>query len=442
MLGAACDEDPTDGGDDRVLTVSPTAASAFIDDTTRFTATLRDRNGNRVPATPAWSSTDTSVATVNDGGLVRARAAGSATIRATVQGMTAEGALVVSTDDGQTITVLPAELDLVPGDSARLAATVRDRHGDAIPADVEWLSTDPAVAAVSGEGWVRGVGRGSARIRATAGSLVAETPVTVTVPAAVIVAAGDISMCSMDGDEATASLLDQMGGTVLALGDNVYERGTLEEFNSCYHPTWGRHKDRTRPVPGNHEYETSDAEGYFAYFGAAAGDPARGYYSFDVGAWHIIALNSNLSMRAGSTQLTWLKADLSANSKPCTLAYWHHPLFSSGVLAHSETRPAWQALYDAGAEIVLVGHEHNYERFAPQTPDGEFDAARGIRQFTVGTGGAGLHGFKNTPAPNSEVRDRNTYGVIKLTLQADHYAWEFVPVAGSTFGDSGSGSCH
>jgi hypothetical protein len=439
LLGTACDAGPTDG--DRLLVIAPAAATLFIADTTRFTATLRDREGNVLPATPSWASADTAIATVDDEGLVRGRGPGATTITATFDGMTAEGAVVVSEDDGLVIALEPVGLDLVPGDSGQLQATVRDRDGEVIPMDVEWTSSNTGVATVSAEGWVRGVAGGSARIQASAGTLVAEATVTVAAaPAATILAAGDISKCDLDGDEETATLLDGMSGTVLALGDNVYERGTLEEFENCYHPTWGRHKDRTRPVPGNHEYETSGAGGYFESFGSRAGDPARGYYSFDLGGWHIIALNSNIGMEEGSTQERWLREDLRNNDKLCTLAYWHHPLFSSGSLGTARTRPLWEALYEAGADLVLTGHEHNYERFAPQTPDGEYDAARGVRQITVGTGGAGTHGF-NTPVPNSEVRDRSTYGVIKLTLHADRYEWEFVPVAGSSFRDSGSGSC-
>jgi len=259
----------------------------------------------------------------------------------------------------------------------------------------------------------------------------------------VLVAAGNIARCANDNDVATAKLLDRIAGTVVALGDNVYESGTAAEFQDCYGPTWGRHKARTRPVPGNHEYRDEGAAGYFSYFGAAAGDPDKGYYSYDIGAWHIIALNSRISMRAGSAQERWLRADLAASTHMCTLAYFHDARFYSagaeGVGAG--VKPVWDALYEAGAEIVLSSERRFYERFAPQTPDGDADPAWGIRQFIVGTGGWSSGSF-GTIQPSSEVREGRTFGVLKLTLHDTSYEWEFVPIAGQTFSDSGSGTCH
>ena len=258
----------------------------------------------------------------------------------------------------------------------------------------------------------------------------------------VLVGAGDIAHCSSNGDEVTASLLDSIDGTVFTTGDNVYPDGTSEEFANCYDPSWGRHKSRTRPSPGNHDYHTADAAGYFGYFGAMAGEPGKGYYSYDLGAWHIIALNSNIPVEAGSAQEQWLRADLTAHPVACTLAYWHHPRFSSGTVhgSNPSLQPLWQALYDYGADVVLVGHEHNYERFAPQDPSGMADAARGIRQFVIGTGGRSHYSF-GTPIANSEVRNDDTYGVLKLTLHPTGYTWEFIPEAGQTFRDSGDASC-
>ncbi len=260
----------------------------------------------------------------------------------------------------------------------------------------------------------------------------------------VLLAAGDIASCASTGDEQTADLLDTLSGTVLVMGDLAYNNGTTTEFNNCYHPTWGRHKARTMPSPGNHEYNTPGATGYYGYFGAAAGDPAKGYYSFDVGEWHIISLNSNcgaVACAAGSTQEQWLRADLAAHPATCTLAYWHHPRFSSGDHGNSVAmQPFWQALYDYGAEVALVGHDHTYERFAPQTPAGALDTTNGIREFVVGTGGRSHYTFDGAE-PNSEVRNGTTYGVLKLTLQPASYEWEFVPVAGQTFTDSGTGAC-
>ena len=262
-------------------------------------------------------------------------------------------------------------------------------------------------------------------------------------PPAVLVGAGDIASCAYDTDEATAKLLDSIPGTVFTAGDNAYESGTAREYARCYAPTWGRHKARTRPSPGNHDYRGRGADPYYAYFGAAAGPAKHGFYSYDLGGWHIISLNSNIPMDAGSTQERWLRHDLARHHALCTLAYWHHPLFSSGTTHGSSpaVRPLWQALYDAGADVVITGHEHQYERFAPQTPSGVLDTARGIREFVVGTGGARLYRFG--PATlNSEARDNTTHGVIKLTLRPNGYDWEFVPVAGGSFRDSGSAKCH
>jgi hypothetical protein len=182
----------------------------------------------------------------------------------------------------------------------------------------------------------------------------------------ILVAVGDIASCSSDGDEATAALLDGLSGTIATLGDHAYRSGTPQEFADCYDPSWGRHKDRTRPAPGNHDYETSGAAGYFDYFGAAAGEPGKGYYSYDLGTWHIVVLNSNCSQVGGcgegTPQEQWLREDLAAHPATCTLAYWHHPLFSSGTEhgGNESMQPVWQALYDAGADVVLAGHEHNY----------------------------------------------------------------------------------
>jgi hypothetical protein len=259
-------------------------------------------------------------------------------------------------------------------------------------------------------------------------------------PPQVFVGAGDIALCDRSGaSEATARLLDGIDGTVFTLGDNAYQSGTAQEFRDCYDPTWGRHKNRTRPVPGNHEYETPGATPYFNYFGLNAGPLGRGYYSFEVGNWHAIALNSNISVAADSPQGAWLRADLAANRTRCTIAYWHHPLFSSGKHGNQpRMRDVWRLLHEAGADIVLSAHDHTYERFAPQDPDGFPDTARGIRQFVVGTGGAAPYEFTNI-RPTSEVR-MSKLGVLKLTLRADDYDWSFSPVSGP--GDSGTGVCH
>ncbi len=264
---------------------------------------------------------------------------------------------------------------------------------------------------------------------------------------AVMVGAGDIAKCSTEADEATAKLLDNIPGTVFTVGDNAYPSGTASEFKNCYGPSWGRHKSRTRPALGNHEYETAGASGYFGYFGAAAGDPDRGYYSYDRGEWHVVALNSNCGEVGGcwadSPQGRWLRNDLANHPAECTLAYFHHPLFSSGS-DHGDqqiARPLWNALYAADADVVIGAHDHSYERFAPQGPDGARNKERGIRQFVVGTGGGTQRGFGKI-RPNSQARNASTPGVLKLTLKPGSYGWEFVPVAGETFTDSGTKGCH
>jgi hypothetical protein len=264
-------------------------------------------------------------------------------------------------------------------------------------------------------------------------------------PPVIFTGAGDISSCSNSGDEATAKLLDAIPeGLVYNLGDDAYNSGTTSEF-ACYNATWGRHKARTKPSPGNHEYNTSGAKGYYTYFGAAAGDPTKGYYSFDYGAWHIISLNSNISRSVGSAQDTWLAADLAAHPNQCKLAYWHHPLYSSsgssGGATLSSMRPFWDRLYAAHADLVLNGHRHFYDRMAPMKPDGSRDLANGIRTIIAGMGGIG-GGSVSGAFPTSEVRNGDTFGVLKLYLYEDSYAWKFIPVAGKTFTDSGSTACH
>ena len=278
--------------------------------------------------------------------------------------------------------------------------------------------------------------------------------------AAVIAAAGDIACAPTDpsynGGLGTAtecrmkdtSDLAVAGGydAVILLGDNQYDNGLFSEYTASYDPTWGRVKSITRPVPGNHEYNTPGAVGYYQYFGAAAGDPAKGYYSFDLGGWHVVVLNSSCAAiggcQAGSPQETWLRADLAAHPGVCTLAVWHQPRFSSGPHGDDPAyQPFWQALYDAGADLVLNGHDHVYERFAPQSPAALADASRGIRQITVGTGGRN-HTSIVTLRANSEVQNADTFGILKLTLAPTGYSWQFAPIAGQTFTDGGSALCH
>jgi hypothetical protein len=285
----------------------------------------------------------------------------------------------------------------------------------------------------------------------------------------VLVGAGDIAQCYQPEDptsitppeltaaESTAVLLDHIPGTVMAIGDNAYEFGSFSDYLLCYQPTWGRHQQRTRPAAGNHEYMTPGAAGYFAYFGSTAAPPV-GYYSYDLGSWHVIVLNSTPQWAscpppkstveegracAGDVvQHEWLAADLAAHPRRCTLAYFHHPRFSSGLHGSQyEMQQFWDILYAADADVIISGHDHLYERFSPQDPEGNADASRGVRQFTVGTGGAALYPF-TTVIPNSEVRINTTHGVLALRLRATRYEWAFISTAGQAILDSGTGKCH
>src|SRR5436305_713527 len=245
----------------------------------------------------------------------------------------------------------------------------------------------------------------------------------------------------------TGKLIASLAPTsVLALGDNQYESGTLDEYNGSFDKWWGSlFKPLIHPVPGNHEYLTANAQGYFGYFGAAAGDPAHGYYSYDLGTWHMVALNSNCDQIDCAAETQWLDSDLAAHPAACTLAYWHHPLFTSGPTAgqpdNLASKQFWQALYAHGADVIVNGHDHDYERFAPQDPDGNADPARGIREFVAGTGGEDLY-TAVVPAANSEqFYTSPTFGVLVLTLHAGGYDWSFQPAAGGTYTDSGSGVC-
>ena len=283
-----------------------------------------------------------------------------------------------------------------------------------------------------------------ATIAALVAVLIPATDVLAADP--VFVGAGDIANCSRSQDTATAKLIGSISGTVFTAGDNVYTHGSASEFTNCYGPTWGQYISRTRPAVGDEEYETPGASGYFGYFGSRAGPAGKGYYSYSVGAWHVVVLNSNCSEVGGcgstSPQAQWLRSDLAAHPTTCTIAIWHHPRFSS-----AQSKPDgrsvtfWQILYSSGVDVIVNGHRHQYERFAPQTPTGASSSAYGIREFVVGTGGAGLVGF-STVAPNSQVRNSATYGVLKLTLHASSYDFAFVPIAGQSFKDSGSASCH
>jgi hypothetical protein len=251
--------------------------------------------------------------------------------------------------------------------------------------------------------------------------------------------------------QATANLLGPLWtqgnlAAILTLGDTQYEVNTYPAFLQSFDKSWGKYKEIIHPAVGNHEYLTPGAAGYYQYFGAAAGNPHQGFYSFDAGAWHLIALNSNCGdaggCSPGSPQGKWLVADLASHKSQCVLAYWHIPLFSSGGRTAPNSRTFWDVLYAAGADVILTSHDHLYERFAPQTPAGAPDPVKGIRTWVVGTGGNNHTSFVDPIFPNSEVRDDNTFGILQMTLHPQGYDWRFLPVAGKSFTDAGSGTCH
>lgn len=257
----------------------------------------------------------------------------------------------------------------------------------------------------------------------------------------IILAAGDVAQCATTGAMQTAALIQTLPGTILALGDLAYPTGSNENFSQCYEPYWGKFKTRTLSAPGNHEYLTPEASGYFEYFGDRAGKNHTGYYSTDIGQWHIVSLNSNIDSDSDSIQAKWLQNDLANNHHTCILAFWHHPRFSSGKHGNNaQMSTLWSILYDHHASIVLAGHDHHYERFAPLNTAGHRDEKHGIRSFVVGTGGAKLYEIES-PEPGSEVRYNRSWGVLQLTLNTDSYSWQYLPVGDNQFHDSGSGRC-
>ncbi len=252
-----------------------------------------------------------------------------------------------------------------------------------------------------------------------------------------LIGAGDIASCSSPGDEATARMLAKRRGTIFTTGDNAYPDGRISEFRECYAPSWGEHRKRTRPSPGNHDYHVPDARGYFAYFGWRAGPADRGYYVYTRGKWRIYSLNSEVLSRQ---QLRWLRADLQRHTPACSLAYWHSPLFSSGQHGNdTDMRDLWDPLYGAGVDIVINGHDHHYERFAPLRPNGS-RSRHGIRQFIVGTGGAALRPAMDVKR-HSRMRYWSSHGLLRLRLEPGGYSWRFISVRDGVV-DSGRGDCH
>jgi uncharacterized protein YjdB len=416
--------------------VSPRVAEFLLRDTVRISATVLSARGDTLrDLTVVWATSNPEVASVDSAGLVRGRAFGIAVIRASVRDTSSEALVAVT-----PIVVTPKSAAVVEGDTTRFHATVVDGNGDTLAApQVSWSSADTTVATIDPHGVARALKPGAVSIRAAVPN--ASTASSVTVSLATLVGAGDIGTCTAYADDSTARLLDDIPGIVFTAGDNAYPSGAAESFADCFNASWGRHKARMRPAVGNHDYETADASGYFGYFGAAAGENGKGYYSYDYGAWHIVVINSSIDVATASPQLQWLRSDLAAHPTLCTLAYFHYPLFSSGTYAVPGMRATWDALYAGGADVVISAHDHIYERFAPQTPAGVSDPVRGIREFVVGTGGRSHLPFAGV-APNSEVRDGKTFGVLKLNLHALGYDWVFVPVTGGAFTDSGSGTCH
>ena len=337
------------------------------------------------------------------------------------------------------------------GETISFTGTASDFEDGDLTANMTWSSSQDGVIGSGGSFTSSSLSIGSHVITASVvdnGSLTGLDQISIEVSdaaPAVLVGAGDITDCTEIEDDLTADLLDSIPGTVFTAGDNAYENGSDLDFAQCYEPTWGRHKARTRPALGNHDYVTPGASGHFNYFGAAAGDPDKGYYSYDIGKWHVVVLNSMCAEIGGcertSPQGQWLEADLAANPAACTVAISHFPLYGSDGGFPPRAQDFWQILYEAGADLMVSGHRHMYERFAPQDANGVADP-NGMPQFVVGTGGTGLSADIGTLEPNSVVRDNTTFGVLKLTLYPTSYDWEFVGApGGGTFTDSGSAAC-
>ncbi len=325
---------------------------------------------------------------------------------------------------------------LSPGDTMRFTIARDSVH---LAETRAFASSDTTIIDIDTSGFARGVRTGNATIHVSSGPYAAAAEVAVVPP--VLIGAGDIAVCGSRETMATAAIVKRISGIVFTAGDNAYQDGTSDEFARCYDPWWGQFRVRTRPSLGAHDYHTPDAAGYFGYFKTSAGPTPLGYYSYDLGNWHVIVLNTNIDISDTSTQLRWLRADLDAHPSLCTAAYWYLPRFSSGRHGSAPALTGvWQILFDAGVELVISGHDHDYERFAPQRPDGALDGVHGIRQFVVGTGGAELTAVTSM-LPNSEVAI-SVWGVLKLDLEATNYRWEFLTVPGDTVRDSGTDACH
>lgn len=453
----------TAGAGSSTITVTARDAGGFA--VVGATVTLAASGTGNTVTQPSAPANGSGVAT----GSLSSTAAGNKTVTATANGITITQKPVVAVTAGpvsasvSTVSASPASIVAGSGTST-ITVTVTDAFGNPVSGSNVVLAatgsgntlTQPSGSTGSNgvaSGALASTATGTKTVSATAGGLALTQTAAVSVTSAgssvTFVGAGDIADCGSDNDAATAAVINAMSGSppVFVLGDNVYPNGKASEYTNCYNPTWGAFKSRTHPSAGNHDYNTSNASGYFGYFGASAGTPGQGYYSFDLGSWHVIVLNSNIDADANSAQDTWLRADLAAHQNLCTLAYWHHPLYSSiggsgsGGAVISSARRFWDDLYAAGADLVLNGHRHVYEVIAPMKPDGTADPVNGIRTIVAGMGGESGGDLTNI-FPLSETREGHTYGVLKLTLSASSYTWQFVPVAGSTYTDTGSGNCH
>ncbi len=458
--------------------VSPASLVAGVG-SSAITVTVKAANGTPLPGVTVTLSASGTNTIVQPSGLTNASGVATGSLSSTSAGVktvtaTASGVVI---NQKPTITVTAAAISasqstvqaipttVVINSPSSIAVTAKDQFGNPVSGATVQLAasgsgvtlTQPSAATDAtgvATGSVKASSAGTVTVSATAGGvgITQNAAVTVEPPGAsvVFIGAGDIADCGSDNDAATAALINAIPSVpVFTLGDNAYPNGSTNDYKNCYNPTWGAFKSRTHPSAGNHEYDVSStAAPYFAYFGAAAGTAGQGYYSFNLGSWHIIVLNSNIATDPGSPQEVWLKADLAAHPNLCTLAYWHHPLYSSiggstgtsGAVITS-ARPLWDDLYPAGVDLVLNGHRHVYERLAPMKPDGSPDPVKGIRTIIAGMGGES-GGDLTDIFPTSEVREGRTFGILKLTLTTGSYSWQFIGVPGSTFTDSGSNSCH
>jgi hypothetical protein len=412
---------------------------------------------------PAWKPINASISRVNGGiagqGALKVQASGNATMSAYSSPFPIDSAVA-----GDTYSLSGQVRSSQPGE--KVCLRVRERSGSSIiavkqacrTATGSWAEFAPISLTVARSGSQLTVDVYQASASSTGEAFEVDgielrdgsSPEVPPLPAApddpTLLAAADVASCWSSGDEAVSRLLDTMSGPIAIPGDTEQNKGSSDEFAGCYDPSWGRHRSRTLPAVGDHEYRTAGAAPYFDYFGSAAGGAGKGWYSYDLGAWHIIVLNSNCAnvggCGAGSEQYEWLRKDLEDNGGDCIGTYWHHPLFSAGALHGGLTRskPFWNLLYEHGAEWVLSGNDHAYQRFAPQTPAGSLDPAGGMRQFVIGTGGTRLDPL-GAPLPNTQVQDNTAFGVLRLGLHEGSYDWEFVPQAGKTFTDSGSTAC-